>query len=418
MRSSNGALRCVPGPLRAAWRGRARRALAYGLLAVPIAGCGRFGYDEWLVPIGAAGSGDGGAGGSGGAGAGGDASGGSAGRDALGNGGAGGSGGDGGAASLDAGMIPSGAGGAAGSSADSGSPPAPTPTCSDGWKNGGEDGVDCGGARCAPCPCAFGAPELLGDPNLAGNDILAVSLSVDALTMYIGGRVQGGSRPLATTTRPNRGGNFAFADMLPAPLNEDPAVEGTPFISRSGLVLIFFSERAGGAGDRDLYSSQRASTGAAFNSVTRLVSVNSPQRDHAPWLSPDLLTLYFSTRRAAGNDDIWRATRASSGVSFANAAPVTEFGSSGNDVGITLTDDGLVAYFASNRAAGLGGMDIYRATRAAPSDPFSTPEPVPDLNTNDDDAAPQLTADAKELFFVSNRNGSDSQVFRVSTTCP
>jgi hypothetical protein len=382
-----------------------------------IAGCGRFGYDELLAPIGAAGSGSGAQGGSGGDGSG---SGGSAGRDTP--------GGAGGSASLDSGVLPPGTGGASGSdggsdrdggsTVDSGSVPVPTPICSDGVENGNESGVDCGGASCAPCPCAFGAPELLGSPNFPGNDLLAVSLSANALTMYVGGQIQGGSRPIGVSTRPTRGASFSDASLLPAPVNANPAVEGTPFISRDGLVLVFFSERLGGVGDRDLYSSTRLSAGAAFSSLVHLASASSPQRDHAPWLSPDLLTLYFSSRRASPSDDIWLATRATSGATFATPTPVTELGSSGDDVGITLTDDGLVAYLASNRAGGLGGMDIYRAARARLTDPFSIPELVPGLNTNANDAAPQLTADAEELFFVSDRNGNDSQIFRVSTVCP
>jgi hypothetical protein len=413
MRGS-GELHCPPRRFRLSSVGRARHTLAAGVLAVSITGCGRFGYDEFLAPIGAAGArwGDGG----------------SAGRDTPGSGAAGG------AASLDSGILPpatggasgatgtdggsDGDGGSAGSPVDSGTPPLPTPTCTDGAVNGDESGVDCGGASCAPCPCTFGAPEPLTDPNFAGNDILAVSLSADALTMYVGGRVQGGSRPIAVTMRPNRGNSFSFASLLPAPVNGNPAVEGTPFISRNGLALIFFSERPGGGGDRDLYGSERGSTAMGFDSVVRFVNVNSPQRDHSPWLSPDVRTLYFSSRRASADDDIWRSTRAMSGIDFPVPTPVTELNSIGNDAGIYLTDDGLVAYFASDRTEGLGGMDIYRAARAAATDAFSAPELVPGVNTVADDAAPHLTADGQELFFVSDRNGNDSQIFRVSSVCP
>jgi hypothetical protein len=412
MRGS-GELRYPPRPFRPSWAGRERRTLAAGVLAVSIAGCGRFGYDEFLAPIGRAGAGSG--------------DGGSAGRDTP------GSGGGGGGASPDSGILPpatggasgatgtdggsDGDGGSAGSAVDSGTPPVPTPTCTDGVVNGAESGVDCGGASCAPCPCTFGAPELLTGPNFAGNDILAVSLAADALTMYIGGRIQGGSRPIAITTRPNRGNSFSFASLLPAPVNANPAVEGTPFISRNELALIFFSERGGG-GDRDLYGSERGSTAAGFDSVIHFINVNSPERDHSPWLSPDVRTLYFSSRRASADDDIWRSTRVMSGIDFPEPTPVTELNSIGNDAGIYLTDDGLVAYFASDRTEGLGGMDIYRAARAAATEAFSAPELVPGLNTIADDAAPHLTADGQELFFVSDRNGNDSQIFRVSSVCP
>jgi Tol biopolymer transport system component len=236
--------------------------------------------------------------------------------------------------------------------------------------------------------------------------------------MYVGGIVQGTSRPIALETRPNQGNNFSFASLLPAPINSSPAVEGTPFLTRDGLALVFYSERSGGAGDRDLYFSERTNTGEDFSSLVRFVNVNSAQRDHAPWLSLDALTLYYSSRRASSDDDIWSATRSDPGVDFPAPVVVTELNSSGDDTGITLSDDGLVAYFATDRSGGLGGMDLSRAARSTVSAPFSTPELVAGLNTSADDGAPQLTADRQELFFVSTRNGGDSQLFRVSSICP
>lgn len=397
---------------------RASHALGWelraALLVLPLAGCARFGYEELVS---ASGDANGPGGGSAGV-----TSGGAAGAGNIGRGGLGGAAnGSGGAAASGAGASGSGGdigsdrdGGAAG---DSGSALDPTPTCSDALQNQGEAGVDCGGG-CAPCPCAFGTPELMGDPNFAGNDIFAVSLSGNALTMYVVGRIQGSAGPIATSTRPDRGNDFTFTSTLPAPVNSSPPVEGTPFLSRDGLSLYFHSQRAGGAGDRDLYVATRANAGAGFNSVSALANLESPQRDHAAWLSADELTIYFSSSRGSGSDDFWRAARSSRGIDFAAPVAAAELNSSGDDTGITISDDGLVAYFASNRAGGLGGMDVYRAARATATDPFSAPALVGGLNTIANDAAPQLTADGLELFFVSNRNGGDTQLFRVTPICP
>jgi hypothetical protein len=373
--------------------------------------CARFGYDQ--LPLG-----------DDAADASGLAEGGSAGTSAAGSGPSGGAGGNAGTSTSIAGASgsPGGAGGSgegggAGGAARDGGATEPV-TCFDGALNQDESQVDCGGASCPPCPCMISAPELMGNPNLAGNDILAVSLSGDALTLYIGGRVQGGTRPVGVTTRPGRDDDFALASLLAAPVNSSPAVEGTPFLTRDGLALVFYSERSGGQGNGDLYASRRASAGATFDTLIVLDSLNSGQRDHAPWVSPDTLTVYFASSRASPTDDLWRATRSSLDVDFSSPVAVAELNSDANDAGVTFSDDGLVAYFASDRPGGLGGMDLYRAARARTSDPFSAPELVPGLNTPADDAAPQLTADGRELFFVSNRNGGESQLFRALSSCP
>lgn len=121
----------------------------------------------------------------------------------------------------------------------------------------------------------------MGNPNLAGNDILAVSLSGDALTMYVAGRIQGARGPIALPTRPSRGNNFAFASPLSAPVNSSPSAEGTPFLAADELSLVFFSERSGGLGESDLFVATRASTVAGFATAVALDSLNSPQGDRA-----------------------------------------------------------------------------------------------------------------------------------------
>jgi Tol biopolymer transport system component len=182
--------------------------------------------------------------------------------------------------------------------------------------------------------------------------------------------------------------------------------------------LYFFSQRFGGMGDRDLYVATRASTAVQFNVVNPLTTLNSSRRDDRPWVSPDELTIYFSSQRASLSDDLWRATRNVRTDAFGTAVPATELNSAGNDAGIFLTPDGLVALFASDRSGGLGGVDIYRAIRATASSAFSTPKLVSEVSSSADDLDPQLTADGQELFFASNRTGGNYRIWRSLVTCP
>jgi TolB protein len=141
-------------------------------------------------------------------------------------------------------------------------------------------------------------------------------------------------------------------------------------------------------------------------------------RDDRPWLSPDELTIYFSSQRASSGDDLWRATRNSRSEAFAAPVIATELNSIGNDAGIFLTPDGKVALFASDRSGGAGGVDIYRATRASTSSAFSLPQRVAALNSSADDIDPQLSADGQELFFASNRGSGTYRIWRSLVTCP
>jgi hypothetical protein len=402
----------------------ARAALVRALLAVLVSGCGRLGYD--LLPVegdvggsdgGPAGAtGDGGTGGASGGGTDGGAdAGGSGGEAGTGESGAGGAGGSirGDAGGL--GPVDAGSSGAAGSDAGPVVDPGPLPTCSDTVQNQGEVDVDCGGPSCAPCPCAFGAPQPLGNPNNAGS-VWAPSLSSDGRTMYLSLTPFGSNEQVAVTTRPDRGNTFGNVSILPSPVNT--STEGTPELSADGLSLYFFSQRFGGAGTRDLYVATRASTAAQFGSVTELSGLNSLQRDDRPWLSPDELSIYFSSQRASFTDDLWRATRSSRTEAFGAAVSVVELNSSGNDAGASSTLDGKLILFASDRAGGVGGMDIYRATRASTSSPFSTPEPIAELNSSADDFDVQLSADGQEVFFSSNRNSPTYRIWRSLVTCP
>lgn len=373
--------------------------------------CGRLGYD--LLPRdddSVQAGGRGGAGSSaasGGAGAPIDDDGGVAGAGVVGGGA--GAGGSTSGAGGDAGSTSAGAGGAAGAGSSS------LPLCTDGLQNGDELAADCGGSECVPCACAFGVPELLGNPNYPGNDLWKPSLSDDALTLYVAFVVPGFNEQIGVSTRPDRGNTFGFASVLPAPVNQ--SIEGTPHISRDSRSLYFFSERAGTGGvARDLYVATRSDPSGPFETASPLSSVNSPFLDHLPWVSADELVLYFASQRSGGMD-IWRSTRASRADAFGAPAAVTEINSSADDNGMTLTRDERTIIFASTRPNGAGDYDLYRALRAGTDQPFSLPEPLTVINTSAIETDPSLSPDGQELFFVSTRNGA-TELWRSIRTCP
>jgi Tol biopolymer transport system component len=62
-------------------------------------------------------------------------------------------------------------------------------------------------------------------------------------------------------------------------------------------------------------------------------------------------------------------------------------------------------YFGSDRDGGQGGFDIWRATRATPADPWGDAVPVAELNTGDDDNTPSLSFDGLTMYLSSDRPG-------------
>jgi hypothetical protein len=285
--------------------------------------------------------------------------------------------------------------------------------CFDGARNGAEVGVDCGG-DCSPCVCSLGAPERLGDPNYPGNDLWSPRLSSDGLSLYFGLITSGLGEQVAVATRPDLTAPFGLGEPLPAPVNQGK--DGTPFLTSNGLSLYFYSERAGDAGGRDLYVATRGRLADSFDDVTPLSSLNTPEFEYLPWLGSDELTIYFASGPANGRD-IFRSTRASVGAAFPAAQAVTELNTPSDEEGITLSSDSLEVIFASNRPGGVGGRDLYRATRARATEPFASPEPLLGLNTTDNELDPAFSPDAGWLYFVSNRASGDSSVYRAARDC-
>ena len=104
-------------------------------------------------------------------------------------------------------------------------------------------------------------------------------------------------------------------DPFGKPVNLDPPVntefrEGFPTLSSDSLTLLFYSNRPNGQGDSDLWMSTRKSVDDPFGNPVNLGPVvNTSNWEGSPELSPDCLTLYFSSNRPNGQGEIclWMA---------------------------------------------------------------------------------------------------------------
>jgi len=101
---------------------------------------------------------------------------------------------------------------------------------------------------------------------------------------------------------------------------------------------------------------------AAFEEAVNLGKVNTGGDESGPSLSPDALSLYFSSGRPGGSDgdDIWVATRPDLQSPFQAPTNLTELDDPNSEVGAKLSADRTEIVFTSNRS---GQWTLWRATR-------------------------------------------------------
>lgn len=195
-------------------------------------------------------------------------------------------------------------------------------------------------------------------------------------------------------------------------INTPTATEGCPFISRSGDVLYLASNRPGGFGNLDLYVSYRdGETGAWSTPVNLGAGVNTASNEQCPLILNSGKELVFVSDRAGGLGglDLWMATRDDHRDDFAWTSPTNlatlntaaaEFGPGAYEEEGGAT----VIYFNSNRPGGAGGHDLYMSTRVE-GGTFGAPVGVAELNTPAEEQFASLAKDGREIFFASSRPG-------------
>jgi len=256
----------------------------------------------------------------------------------------------------------------------------------------------------APTPPTFGQPKNIG-PTINSSDFDGgPSVSADDLSLYfISDRPPSAGGDIWMATRASASEPFANPQRLGPEVNS-PNSEGAPSILADGLELFF--DRAP---DGHIFVSTRASTSVSFRTATALSLGNAVCCDGFPAISADGLELYFCSNRVGGSggDDIWVAVRPTRSQPF---GPPRNLGltvnSGAGDCEPSISRDGLELFFASDRAGGSGGLDIWVTTRANRSEAFWKPTNLgPRFNTLFSDERPDISAGGMTLYFMSNRPG-------------
>jgi outer membrane protein OmpA-like peptidoglycan-associated protein len=157
-----------------------------------------------------------------------------------------------------------------------------------------------------------------------------------------------------------------IGDFWGVPVNLGPTVNSSswdsqPSISSDGKTLYFTSARPGGKGGMDIWKTTKNEKDEWTSPVNLGDSINTNKGEMSPFIHPDDQTLYFSSdgHLGMGGFDIFYSRKDSSGnwgkpVNI--GYPINTYA---DESYLVVNSKGNLAYFASDRPGGKGGMDIY-----------------------------------------------------------
>lgn len=140
--------------------------------------------------------------------------------------------------------------------------------------------------------------------------------------------------------------------------------EPSAFISADGNVLYFTSNKPGGYGGRDLYTSKRMPNGEWGKSENMGKLINTPHDEDAPFIHPDGVSLSFSSNghKSMGGFDIFTTVQSTDGTWSVPENVGYPINTTDDDIYYVVSPDNRTAYFSSFREGGIGEKDIYTAT--------------------------------------------------------
>ncbi len=185
--------------------------------------------------------------------------------------------------------------------------------------------------------------------------------------------------------------------------------EYAPLITADESMMVFTSRRAGSTGERtdpygkyfeDIYSSLN-NQGDWLPAEKISENINTGTHDAAVGLSADgnTIIVYRTNKKITGGDlhySNFEDNRWSTPRSYGES-----INSEWQEASASLSADGRVMYFSSNRPGGYGGKDIYRIVKLG-NNKWSLPMNLgSEINTPYDEDAPFFHPDGKTLYFSS-----------------
>lgn len=253
---------------------------------------------------------------------------------------------------------------------------------------------------CSPT-APFGAPALVAgiDPERHGS---SPHLTPDERVIFFTG-ADGASSGIFRASRAARTMPFGPAELVPG--MSSASNDNDPSVSADGLTLVFHSGRSG---NNDVWWATRADAAAEFGAPEMAPGIATEAYEGQGFFHVATDELWFVSNRL-GTYDLFRAKRA--GGTFGAPVAVAELNTTADEFLPFLSQDGLTLYFSSTRPGGVGGQDLYLATRSAPGGTFGAPVALAELNTDVTEQAGSLSPDNCRIYFSRQGGPGGQQLF-------
>ena len=239
----------------------------------------------------------------------------------------------------------------------------------------------------------------IGAPiNTNGHDaIIGLSPSGQKLFMYIDDKGDGNIYECDLL-----GDKWSKPEKMPKPINSS-SHESAATISFDGKTIYWVSDREGGLGGKDIYTSTKNEKGKWGEAVNMGPGINTPYNEEGVFMLPDGKTLYFSSEghTSMGALDIFSTVYENGKWSTPQniGYPVN---TPDNDMFFVMSASGKHGYYSSIREDGQGEVDLYQIS-------FLGVEKQMVLNTEDNLLANQ-TAPVSETNIAAQVEVKTSQL--------
>lgn len=198
-------------------------------------------------------------------------------------------------------------------------------------------------------------------------------------------------------------GNWSLAKNVGKPINSD-GHDATVNISGDGQTL--FTYRSENENGGDIYISEL--NGDIWSEPKSIgEKINTKSNDVSASLSPNGKVLYFVTNKpgGVGGKDIYFSNKLDDGNWGEPKNIGKTINTTGDEDGVFMHADGKTLYFSSTGHKTIGGYDIFK-TEVDSFGNWSKPENLGfPVNTADNDVFFVMTADGKEAFYSSGKIG-------------